>query len=50
MSTYFLTESKLNNSFPTAQFQINGYRSPYQLDRGTHSMLEKTEAAVQRCS
>ena len=31
-----MTESKLDNSFPTAQFQINGFTSPYQLDTNAH--------------
>ena len=31
-----ITESKLDNSFPTAQFQINGFSSPYRLDRNAH--------------
>ena len=31
-----ITESKLDNSFPTAQFQINGFSSPYLLDRNAH--------------
>ena len=28
-----ITESKLDNSFPTAQFQINRFSSHYRLDR-----------------
>ena len=31
-----ITESQLNNSFPPAQFHINGLSSPYRLDRNTH--------------
>ena len=31
-----ITESKLDNSFPTAQFQINGFSSPYRLGRNAH--------------
>ena len=31
-----ITESKLNNSFPSAQFQINGFSSPYRFDRNPH--------------
>ena len=31
-----ITESKLDNSFPTAQFQINEFSSPYRLDRNAH--------------
>ena len=31
-----ITESKLDNLFPTAQFQINGFSSPYRLDRNAH--------------
>ena len=33
---FLITESKLDNSFPTAQYQINRFSSPYQLDRNTH--------------
>ena len=32
-----ITESKLDNSFPTAQFQINGFNSPYLLNSNAHS-------------
>ena len=28
-----LTETKLDDSFPTAQFQIDGYKCPYRQDR-----------------
>ena len=31
-----ITESKLDNLFPTAQFQINGFNSPYRLDRNAY--------------
>ena len=31
-----ITESQHNNSFPTAQFQINGFSSPYRLDGSVH--------------
>ena len=31
-----ITESKLDNSFPTAQCQINGFSSPYRPDRNAH--------------
>ena len=31
-----MTESKLDNSFPTAEFQINGFTSPYRLDTNAH--------------
>ena len=31
-----ITESKLDNSFPTPQFQLNGFSSPYRLDRNVH--------------
>ena len=27
------TETKLDDSFPTAQFQMDGYKSPYRQDR-----------------
>ena len=33
---FLITESKLDNSFPTAQFQINGFSSPYRPDRNAH--------------
>ena len=32
-----ITESKLDNSFLTAQFQINGFRSRYRPDRKAHA-------------
>ena len=32
-----ITEIKLDNSFPTAQFQINGFNSPYLLNSNAHS-------------
>ena len=31
-----VTETKLDDSFPTAQFFIDGYSSPYRLDRNRH--------------
>ena len=31
-----ITESQLNNSFPPAQFHINGFSSPCRLDRNAH--------------
>ena len=33
VDTLLITESKLDNSFPTAQFQINRFSSHYRLDR-----------------
>ena len=30
------TESKLDNSFPTPQFQLNGFSSPYRLEKNVH--------------
>ena len=32
-----ITESKLDNSFLTAQFQINGFSSPYRPNRKAHA-------------
>ena len=34
----YITESKLGNSFPTAQFQINEFSSPYWLDRNVNGI------------
>ena len=31
-----ISESKLDESFPTSQFLIDGYSSPYRLDRNKH--------------
>ena len=31
-----IIETKLDNLFPTAQFQINGFNSPYGLDKNAH--------------
>ncbi len=31
-----LTETKLDDSFPTAQFSIEGFSTPYRLDRNRH--------------
>ncbi len=31
-----LTETKLDDSFPTAQFVIEGFATPYRLDRNRH--------------
>ena len=28
-----ITETKIDSSFPIAQFQIDGYTTPYRLDR-----------------
>ena len=28
-----LTETKLDDTFPTAQFLVNGFSEPYRLDR-----------------
>ena len=33
---FLITESKLDNSFPTAQFQINMFSSRYRLDANAH--------------
>ena len=42
-----ITETKLDNSFPEAQFHIEGFASPYRLDRNANGgafyyMFEKT--------
>ena len=31
-----VTETKIDDSFPTAQFFIDGYSAPYRLDRNRH--------------
>ena len=31
-----ITETKLNESFPEAQFFLEGYTMPYRLDRSEH--------------
>ena len=31
-----LSETKLDDSFPAAQFSLNGFRKPYRLDRGSN--------------
>ena len=31
-----LIETKLDSSFPSTQFLIDGYRTPYRLDRNIH--------------
>ena len=31
-----ITETKLNDSFPEAQFFLEGYTMPYRLDRSEH--------------
>ena len=31
-----MLETKLDSSFPDAQFQIEGFNSPYRLDRNCH--------------
>ena len=31
-----ITETKIDSSFPTAQFQIEGFTTPYRLDRDTN--------------
>ena len=33
MDTLILTETKLNNTFPQAEFFIDGYSKPYRFDR-----------------
>ena len=30
---FIISESKLDNSFPVAQFEISGYTTPYRFDR-----------------
>ena len=36
LEIFLITESKLYNFFPTAQFQINGFSCPYRFDRNAH--------------
>ena len=31
-----ITETKIDSSFPSAQFQIDGYTTPYRLDRDSN--------------
>ena len=31
-----ISEIKLDNSFPVAQFYIEGFRTPFELDRSKH--------------
>ena len=31
-----ITETKIDSSFPEAQFEINGFTTPYSVDRGCH--------------
>ena len=31
-----LSETKLNDSFPTGQLLLNGYSKPYRLDRSSY--------------
>ena len=31
-----ITESKLDSSFPNAQFMIDGFSEPYRMDRNRH--------------
>ena len=31
-----ISETKLDGSFPTSQFEIEGFSSPYRLDRDSH--------------
>ena len=32
-----ISESKLNDTYPTAQFRINGFSSPFRMDRSEHA-------------
>ena len=36
-----ITINKLDNSFPTVQFQKNGFSRPYRFDRNVHDILSK---------
>ena len=31
-----ISQTKLDSSFPRGQFQLNGYCTPYRLDRNVH--------------
>ena len=31
-----ISETKIDASFPIGQFLLNGYRTPFQLDRNAH--------------
>ena len=33
---FLISETKIDSTFPTSQFKIPGYSSPYRLDRTTH--------------
>ena len=33
MDVLVITETKLNNSFPTLQFLVKGFAEPFRLDR-----------------
>ena len=37
IDVFTIVESKLNNTYPTKQFLINGFREPYRLDRITQN-------------
>ena len=34
-----ISETKIDASFPIGQFLLNGYRTPFRLDRNTHSII-----------
>ena len=36
MKHFLVSETKLEQSFPTAQFEIPGFATPYRLDRDKH--------------
>ena len=33
---FMISETKLDDSSPTAQFLINGFRTPFRVDRNVH--------------
>ena len=46
-----ISESKLESTFPSSQFQINGFRTPYRLDRndrGGGTLLSVRENLITR--
>ena len=34
-----VTETKIEESYPKSQFEINGFRTPFRLDRNKHFLL-----------
>ena len=47
-----LSETKIDNSFPTQQFKINGFSNPYRIDRSCHGggiLLYVREGIISKC-